>query len=142
MINKKAPRFSGIRWRQGVSAVSEVIDILQIPITIISIAEKNEYLYVRNRKKPIILPERSNALKIIQAVRDEAHRFSNTRMKRSYQKSSLQSELLSIKGIGRKRAELLHSKGLTASKLATMNLETLTNTLNAEGIDRAFKKDL
>lgn len=47
---------------------------LRIPV--ISIAKKKEYIYTKDRKRPIVLSRRSKAFKLIQRIRDEAHRFA------------------------------------------------------------------
>ena len=90
-----------------LSSATEILDLLEIDIPVIGLAKKNEEIYTRISKNPIKLPERSYSLKILQAIRDESHRFSNTRLRARYENSTLTTELLKIEGVGKKRALLL-----------------------------------
>jgi len=79
-------------------------------IALISIAKKLEEIYKMNDPLPLYLDKRNETLKLIQKMRDEAHRFGITfhRIKRSNE--FIKSELQNIKGIGKKTIELLLSK--------------------------------
>ncbi len=69
---------------------------------IISLAKKEELIFFPYKKEPLKLPRNSRALKLLQRVRDEAHRFAISFHKRLREKEFLKSELDSIKGIGNK----------------------------------------
>jgi excinuclease ABC subunit C len=60
-----------------LSAALEVFDVLGVvPPTVISLAKREEEIYVPGRSDPIVLRRRSFALRLLQYVRDEAHRFA------------------------------------------------------------------
>lgn len=59
-----------------LSIAEQVFNKLKLEIPVISIAKQNEEIYIQNEKEPIILDEKSQVLRIIQHVRDEAHRFA------------------------------------------------------------------
>ncbi|MFC6857756.1 excinuclease ABC subunit UvrC [Zunongwangia atlantica] len=79
-------------------------------IAIVGIAKRLEELFYPGDPIPLYLDKRSETLKIIQQLRDEAHRFGITFHRNKRSKSALNTELESIKGIGEKTVvELLKS---------------------------------
>ena len=80
------------------------------------LAKKFEEIYLPARKDPIVLDRRSNALHLVQHVRDEAHRFGITHHRALRGKEGLRSELSSIEGIGQKKqiALIRHFKSVKA----------------------------
>ena len=62
-----------------LSSVMQIVEELGIKgIDIVSLAKRNEEVYLPNQSKPIILPRNSSALFVFQRIRDEAHRFAIT----------------------------------------------------------------
>ncbi len=79
---------------------------------VVGIAKKEELLYKPGRKSPLRLPEDSPALKLVQRVRDEAHRFGIRFHRRLRRSDGLQSILERVPGVGpAKRKALLESFG-------------------------------
>lgn len=76
-------------------------------ITIIGIAKKLEEIYFPHDSLPLYLDKKSESLRIIQRLRDEAHRFGITHHRKRRQKGTLHSELTKIKGIGKETAQRL-----------------------------------
>lgn len=76
-------------------------------ITLIGIAEKLEEIYYPGDELPLCIDKRSETLKVIQHIRDEAHRFGITHHRKKFEKGFVKSELNGIKGIGRLTAEKL-----------------------------------
>jgi excinuclease ABC subunit C len=76
-------------------------------ITIIGIAKKLEEIYFPNDSLPLYLDKKSESLRIIQRLRDEAHRFGITHHRKRRQKGTLHSELTAISGIGSDTAKKL-----------------------------------
>jgi len=76
-------------------------------IGIIGIAKKLEELYFPNDPLPLYLDKKSETLRIIQQLRDEAHRFGITHHRKRRRKGTLKSELTEIKGIGKDTAHKL-----------------------------------
>jgi len=81
-------------------------------IPTIALAEEFEYIFVEGKDDPIILPEDSEALYLVQRVRDEAHRFALTFHRSLRTKRNLRSVLEDIPGIGKtRRLSLLKTLG-------------------------------
>lgn len=79
---------------------------------IISLAKRLEDVFVPDESEPVVIPKSSSALRLLQQVRDEAHRFAITFHRLLRDKRTLQTELDLIEGIGKKRAkELLEAFG-------------------------------
>lgn len=74
---------------------------------LISIAKKNEEIYLYGENKPFIFSRDSETLKILQRTRDEAHRFGITFHRKLRSKRVISSELDKIEGIGEKRRNSL-----------------------------------
>jgi excinuclease ABC subunit C len=96
-----------------LSSACEVLDELQLrEQPIISLAKRLEEVFVPEQSDPVPIPKSSSALRLLQQVRDEAHRFAITFHRSLRDKRTLQTELDLIKGIGKKRArELLEAFG-------------------------------
>lgn len=71
------------------------------------LAKEFEHLFTENLPDPIILPRRSKALRLLQQIRDEAHRFAITYHRNLRGKASLTSVLDGVSGLGPKRKALL-----------------------------------
>ncbi len=76
-------------------------------IPAIGLAKQQEEVFVPGRSKPILLPRDSEALYLLQRVRDEAHRFAITYHRRLRQGKGLTSALDNVPGIGPKRRQAL-----------------------------------
>jgi excinuclease ABC subunit C len=89
----------------AAAAVLRVLDLESIPL--VGLAKKNEELYLPARSDPLLLPETSEALKLLQAVRDEAHRFATGFQKQLRHRRLGRSELEKVAGIGKVKSRLL-----------------------------------
>ena len=76
-------------------------------VPLASLAKENEELFVPHTPEPIILPRTSQALYLVQRIRDEAHRFAITYHRNLRSKSSLRSPIDNVTGIGPKRKRML-----------------------------------
>ena len=91
-----------------LSAALEVLLELGLDdIPLASLAKENEELFVPHTPEPIILPRDSQALYLVQRIRDEAHRFAITYHRNLRSKSSLRSPIDNVTGIGPKRKRML-----------------------------------
>ncbi len=77
----------------------------KVPVT--GLAKSNEELYLPGERDPVLLPRRSQALYLVQRVRDEAHRFALSHHKTRRRKVGLASQLDEIEGIGPARRKTL-----------------------------------
>ena len=98
----------------------KVIEDLELDIEVISLAEKNEEICTCWSKEPIVLELRDNALKLLQRVRDESHRFAIT-YHRNLRGKSLKSSISKIEGVGEQKAQALlkHFKSVDAISKAS-----------------------
>jgi excinuclease ABC subunit C len=112
-LNEKAKLPDLILIDGGKGQVSSAVTMLQAleapEIPIVGLAKKQEQLYLPERSEPLILPDSSEVLRLLQSVRDEAHRFATTFHKRVRATELNTSVLESVRGIGAKRSKALLS---------------------------------
>jgi excinuclease ABC subunit C len=94
-------------------------------ISIIGIAKRLEEIYFPDDSLPLYINKKSESLKLIQQLRDEAHRFGITHHRNQRDKGTLKTELTQIKGIGNKTAMQLLQKFGSVSKLKKLGFETV-----------------
>ena len=112
-----------------VNAAKSILDALELDIPLVGLAEKNEELYRPHVNRPIVLPRRSAALRLLQRVRDETHRFANTRNNRLRSKESLHLVVEQLPHIGAKRAAVLLRSFSSIEKLAAASAEAAASAL-------------
>ncbi|MDI3281354.1 MAG: excinuclease ABC subunit UvrC [Bacillota bacterium] len=88
----------------------------------VGLAKEEEEIFLEGRSEPVVLPRDSQALHLLQHIRDEAHRFAVGYHRRLHRKESLRSLLDLIPGVGpqRKKALLRHFPSLQALRRATV----------------------
>ncbi len=123
----KAPDLIVIDGGKGQlsSALSIIRDELSIKTTCIGLAEKLEEIYLAGSPVPLILERSHPSLQILQAIRDEAHRFAITFHRSLRKKGSLLSVLDEISGIGPKRKKALLKVFSSVNKIKEASLEEL-----------------
>jgi len=107
--NRRLPDLVLVDGGQGqVGAAVQMLAALEIPeIPVVGLAKKNEELFLPGRSRPLVLPEASAGLRVLQAVRDEAHRFATTFHKHLRATDLTTSVLEKVPGIGKKRSRQL-----------------------------------
>jgi excinuclease ABC subunit C len=145
--NRNLPQLIIIDGGKGqLSSALKSIEKLKLneKITLIGIAKKLEEIYFPGDSVPIYLDKNSYSLKLIQQVRNEAHRFGINfhRNKRSSQMTK--SELDSIKGIGPKTKEILLKKFGSLDRIGTATEKELKKVVgvNKSAILAGFFKNL
>lgn len=98
-------------------------------VPIVGIAKRLEEIYFPEDSLPLYINKKSESLKLIQHMRDEAHRFGITHHRQRRSKNALTSELTAIKGIGEKTFELLLKKYKSVKKLKEVPFEELKELL-------------
>jgi excinuclease ABC subunit C len=93
-----------------------------VDVDIMGLAKKQEEVYRPGRSEPILLPRRSDALHLLQRVRDEAHRFAITFHRKRRAKRSIMSELDKLPGVGKARRKLIldHFGSFDKVQIATL----------------------
>ena len=124
-----------------LSVATETLEKLGLrgKITIIGIAKRLEEIYFPSDSLPLYLDKRSESLKLIQQLRDEAHRFGLSKHRNRRSKDALQSELTSIAGVGAKSAEKLIAQFRSVDGIRHASIEDLTEVLGASGAQKVFK---
>jgi excinuclease ABC subunit C len=110
-----------------LSAAMESIEKLGLrgKVALVGIAKKLEEIFFPGDQYPIYLDKRSESLRTIQFMRNEAHRFGITHHRSKRSKASIVSELSLIDGIGSKTEELLMKKLKTISAIKNADFELL-----------------
>ena len=123
-----------------LSSALEVIRGLGLhELPVIGLAKREEEIFVEGAHESILLSKDSDALKLIQRIRDEAHRFAITYHRKLRGKRNLVSILDHIEGIGPKRRQALwkHFGSLEAIKAAA-----LEDLAGVEGMNKAIAKKI
>ena len=134
ILDEGAPLPQLILIDGGKGQLSSAIKSLKLlglygKISIISIAERLEEIFFPNDPIPLYLDKKSETLKVLQRVRDEAHRFGVKHHRTRRKNSALKSELEEIPGVGKKTIELLLSKLKSVKRVREASLETLEEIL-------------
>jgi excinuclease ABC subunit C len=94
-----------------LSSVKQVFDEWGITdIDLISLAERDEEVFVPQQSEPIVIDKRDYSLRMLQRIRDEAHRFAITYHRTLRGKRSLSSVLDGVKGLGKVKKTALLEK--------------------------------
>ena len=120
----------------AVAALSD-LGISDVPLT--GLAKRFEELYLPGRSAPIVLPRRSQALYLVQRIRDEAHRFAITYHRDVRGKRALHSELDDVPGIGPGRKKSLLKRFGSVRRMREATLDEVAAT---PGISRDLAERL
>ncbi len=111
----------------GKGQLGVAVDVLQTlglfeAVPVCSLAKQQEEIFQPNRPGSVLLPRRSQALYLVQRVRDEAHRFGLEHHRGRRSKQGIASQLDAVPGIGpaRRRALLTHFGSLDAIRAASL----------------------
>ena len=145
--NKSLPQLVVIDGGKGqLSAAMKAIDDLDIrgKIAVVGIAKKLEEIFFPGDSLPIFLDKRSQSLKVIQHLRNEAHRFGITHHRNMRSKNSLVSEVTAINGIGSRTYEelIIQFKSVNGIKGATLkSLEETVGKAKAKIVFEHFNPE-
>ncbi len=121
--NKPLPDLVVIDGGKGqLSAAQRALREAGAPdLPVVSLAKRDEEIFVPGRRESLRLPSRAPSLRLLQRARDEAHRFAVTYSRARRAKRTITSGLLDIPGIGEKRRRLLLERfgSLAGVRLAT-----------------------
>ena len=120
----------------AVEALSELGIYEQVPI--ISIAERLEEIYYPGNPYPLCLDKRSNSLKTIQHIRDEAHRFGITHHRNKRSKETFHTVLTQIPGIGEKTAIDLLLRFKSVKQLSETPLSEIEKCVGKAKAEKVF----
>lgn len=98
-------------------------------LPIVALAEKLEEIYIPGDPYPIYLDKRSDELKLMQSLRDEAHRFGITHYRKKHQKETKKSILDDIDGIGKATIEKVYKEYGSLENLKAEDYDSLEQLL-------------
>ena len=128
--NKELPDLILIDGGIGqVNAVAEILKSLGLEIPIAGLAKQDEEIYRPYNSTPIRLPKRSDALRLLQRVRDETHRFATTQNQKLRTKDNTQNTFAGLSGVGSKRAGVLLKKYFSLENLCNASETEISELL-------------
>lgn len=113
-----------------VNAVYSVIKALDLEITIAGLAKRDEEIWLPHASKPICLPKQSDALRLLQRVRDETHRFATTQNQKLRTKENTKSIFLELPFIGEAKEKIIIKKYTTLKNFANAPKEEIKTLLH------------
>ena len=131
----------------GIGQLNSALEIIRSfghEVPVVGLAKEFELIFVEGESEPVELPRESQALYLMQRIRDEAHRFAITYHRKLRRARNLKSALDNVAGIGEKRREELFKKFGTIDEIKSASLEELLTvpTMNkpaAESLINFFK---
>ena len=120
-----------------VNAVEEILNSLGLDIPVAGLAKRDEEIYLPGNSTPINLPKRSDALRLLQRVRDECHRFATSRNQDLRTKENVDSIFLELPGVGEKRAAALQKQFITLEQLANSEESAVAQCLHIKNAEEA-----
>jgi excinuclease ABC subunit C len=135
-----SPRTEGDGWPQpdlvivdgGKGQLSAALDVMRdmavAHIPAAGLAKQHEELFVKDVSEPIVLPRTSQALYLVQRIRDEAHRFAITYHRNVRSKVGIRSALDGVPGIGPKRRQALLRKFGSVSRIREASADDIAAT--------------
>lgn len=132
--NQELPQLIVVDGGKGqLSSALKILDQLNIrgKVSIIGIAKRLEEIYYPNDSLPMYIDKKSETLKVIQHMRDEAHRFGITHHRKRREKGTIKTELTQIKGISDKTAQKLLEHFKSVKNIQLASLENISNVVGA-----------
>ena len=134
----------------GKGQLSSALEVIRgvglAEIPVIGLAKEFEHIFRENISEPLVLPRHSEALRLVQQIRDEAHRFAVSYHRKLRAKRNLVSVLDHVRGIGTKRRQALWKHFGTIERIRTASVEELTaapgmNLPAAQAVFRFFRPE-
>ncbi len=133
VLNEKKPFPDLIMVDGGKGQLNSAIKVLKklglTNFNIIGLAKRLEEVYMPDKKEPLQIPKTSSSLKLLQQIRDEAHRFAVTFHREKREKRIIKSELEEIPGIGQKTIQTLLSVFGSVEQIKKLNLDEIAEAI-------------
>ena len=101
----------------------------------VGLAKKYEELWLPGRRRPVVLPRGSEALYLVQRVRDEAHRFAITYQRNRRSNAVASSALDGVAGVGPTRKKALFRR---FGSVANMRRASIEDLMAVQGVSRTI----
>lgn len=132
----------------GIGQLNSALEIIRgagHSVPVVGLAKQFELIFIEGSPTPVELPKDSQALKLMQRIRDEAHRFAINYHRKLRRKRNLKSELDNVAGIGAKRRVELFKAFGTLAKIKSATVEELAavpsmNRVAAESVKNFFAR--
>ena len=121
----------------SVISVTEEMNIKEL--NIVSLAKREEEIFIPNQSNPVIFPKNSEQLYFFQRIRDEAHRFAITYHRKLREKSGLDSVLDNIKGLSDKSKKIIRKNFSDIKKLSQLTLPEIALLIPPSQAERVYK---
>ena len=134
----------------GKGQLSSALEVIRgvglADIPVIGLAKEFEQIFRENISEPLVLPRHSEALRLVQQIRDEAHRFAVSYHRKLRSKRNLVSVLDHVRGIGAKRRQALWKHFNTIERIRNASVEELAaapgmNLPAAQAVFRFFRPE-
>jgi excinuclease ABC subunit C len=122
------------------SALHALVEADVPPFPVIGLAERNEEIYLPGRSEPLVLDRHKPALRVLQAVRDEAHRFAVSYHRELRMKRLEESILDGIEGLGKVRKTLLLREFGSVAEIRKHSAEEISRRV--DGIGKIFAETI
>lgn len=123
-----------------LSSVMQIVEEMGISdINFVSLAKREEEIFVPHQSRPVIFPKNSEQLYFFQRIRDEAHRFAITFHRKLRQKSTLESVLDNIKGLSEKSKKIIRKNFKDVKKISQLTLPEIALLLPPSQADRVYR---
>jgi len=113
---------------QLTSALRALKNLKVENVDMLALAKRLDEVFLPGRREPLMIPKTSSSIKLLQMVRDEAHRFAIAYHRKLRKKESFKSELEAIKGVGEKRRLDLLAKFGSVERIRKAKLSELLET--------------
>ncbi len=125
--------------RGQLNAALEVLFEYNQSIPVVGLAKREELIFTPGRAEPLALPRESHALRLLQRVRDEAHRFANAYHQQLRQRRIVFSVLDEIAGIGEKRKRDLIRHFGSVRQLRQASVDQIAQVIGPKTAQKVFE---
>jgi excinuclease ABC subunit C len=122
-----------------VNTAFQTLESLGVSLPVIGLAKRIEEIFIPHSNDPFNLPKTSPALKLLQQLRDEAHRFAITYHRKLRTERTLQTELTTIKGIGEKTAFKLLKQFGSVDAVSCASIDELKAVVSVKTAEILFR---
>ncbi|PID26869.1 MAG: excinuclease ABC subunit C [Candidatus Cloacimonadota bacterium] len=122
-----------------LSSAKHILDSLGLDIKVIGLAKRLEEVFLPGESEPEFIPRTSSAIKLLQSIRDEAHRFAITFHRNLREKEQVKSLLDDIKGIGPAKRKLLLDHFNSVEEISKLPVKEL---VRVKGITEDLAKSI
>lgn len=131
--NEALPNLIVIDGGKGqLNAAYKSIQLLNIEdkVDIVSLAKRMEEVFKPNEANSYIINRKSEAIKTLQHIRNEAHRFAITFHRKKRSNSAIKNQIMTIPGIGNKTNEKLLTKFKSVKRISTLEIKDLSEVVD------------